>query len=120
VERDDPALPTGTHRVARGGMPGLRVLLIRRIRDPRDGRAHDDERAIRYAPRTQIVRVGTGRRVHTRVTPADTRPPEPLFDEAVSYRLRRGHDLPEVVARRAGRTGTRGWTLGETSEAPAP
>lgn len=115
VRRDDPTLPRGTTQIARGGTPGLRVVLVRRIRDPHDGRIHDDERAIVYPPRAQLVRVGAASRA--RAAPTASIPPEPLYDEYLALRLRRGHDLPEVFARHAGRTGTRGWTQPEASEA---
>lgn len=117
--RDDPTLARGTALLAQRGVPGLRVLLVRRIRDPHAG-PRDDERMLSYAPRPQIVRVGTGPARAERAAPRETAAPELVIDEYVGYRMRRGFELPEVFARRPGRTGLSGWTLDEHADTNPP
>lgn len=108
---DDAELPRGVRVLSQRGVPGFELTRWRIIRDVNTRQAVRERLEDAYPPTTQIWRVGTGG-----TAPADYTPPagdrhlEYTADEYLS--LTNGAGLEEPIeVRRAGRTGSYGWTV---------
>lgn len=109
-EQDDPRLPSGVRVLAQRGVPGFSLTTFRLSTDVRTRLTRRQRSESSYPPTTQIWRVGTGG-----PAPADYEPPagdthgEYTADEYLV--ATQGPDVEGTpTVRRAGRTGTRGWT----------
>ena len=110
-ENEDPSLPRGARVLSQRGVPGFRVTRWRVIRDVGTNQAVRERMEDVYPPTTQIWRVGTGgaapegwRR------PADDDHPEYTADAYLEMTQGAGITGTQEI-RRAGRTGTPGWTI---------
>ena len=123
VLRADPTLPPGALVPVQRGRPGLHVQLTRTVRETDDATGEPEERVVVYAAAPHIVRAGSadGQRAVRKAaapTPNVAHAPEaaprllaePLFDQTVSFGMRRGFALPQEHERHAGHTGAPGWT----------
>ncbi|HJL34470.1 MAG TPA: VanW family protein, partial [Polyangiaceae bacterium LLY-WYZ-15_(1-7)] len=110
-ENEDPRLPAGVRVLAQRGVPGFRVTVWRIRRDPETNQARSTRDEVSYPPTTQIWRVGTGA-----PAPSGYEPPEGdthgeyRADEYLESTQGPGIEGTETV-RRAGRTGSPGWTV---------
>lgn len=112
-EAEDSNLPAGVRVLSQRGVPGFVVSRWRLRRDVHTNITTREMSSDRYPPTQQIWRVGTGG-----PKPADYEPP--AGDEHDEYRadeytvMTQGPGLEETeTIRRAGRTGTPGWTVRE-------
>lgn len=107
---DDPGLAAGVRVLSQRGVPGFRLKRWRVVRYLATNQAFRQAMTDHYPPTTQIWRVGSGG-----PAPAGYRPPahddhpEYTADEFYSATQGPGIEGLEEV-RRAGRTGTTGWT----------
>ena len=110
-EEEDPSLPNGVRVLSQRGIPGFRVTRWRIIRDNARNQAVREALRDVYPPTLQIWRVGTGGPPPDGyVRPSDDDHPEYTADAYLSMTQGAGIDgLLQV--RRAGRTGSRGWTV---------
>ncbi|MCB9599556.1 MAG: VanW family protein [Sandaracinus sp.] len=121
-ERDvnDPSLPAGVRVLSQRGVPGFEVSTWRVLRDVERNSARSQHTEDRYPPTQQIWRVGTGGPV-----PADYEPPtgdthgEYTADEYLTSSQGVGVE-GTTTTRRAGRTGTSGWTARLGMPQPPP
>jgi vancomycin resistance protein YoaR len=110
VERKDPALPTGVQVLSQRGVPGFRIELARILKDAEGNELTTEKMEDLYPSTSQIWRVGTGPEA-----PADFVPPagdnhgEYRADEYLEMAQGPGLRGTEEL-KRAGRTGTPGWT----------
>ena len=112
-ENEDPNLPAGVRVLSQRGVPGFVVSRWRQLRDVNTNVSRRSVSSDRYPPTTQIWRVGTG------PAPAEDYEP-PSGDEHGEYTadeymvVTQGPNLEDTEeVRRAGRTGTPGWTQRE-------
>ncbi len=109
-EIEDPDLPEGIRVLSQRGVPGFGLTTWRILRDVRTNQAIRTRDESSYPPTTQIWRVGTGG-----LPPEGYVPPEGdthgeyRADEYLVATQGPGVDGTQHV-RRAGRTGTPGWT----------
>jgi vancomycin resistance protein YoaR len=110
-ETEDSNLPAGVRVLSQRGVPGFVVSRWRLRRDVHTNVTTREMSTDRYPPTQQIWRVGTGGS-----KPADYEPP--TGDEHDEYTadeytvMTQGPGLEETeTIRRAGRTGTSGWTV---------
>lgn len=112
-EIEDPNLPAGVRVLTQRGVPGFSVTRFRVIRDPELHTARRERSEDTYPPTTQVWRVGTGE-----PAPEDYEPPagdrhnEYRADAYMAVTQGVGVEGTQIV-RRAGRTGTLGWTTRE-------
>lgn len=112
-EVEAPELPEGVRVLAQRGVPGFELTTWRILRDVRSNQAIRTRDESRYPPTRQIWRVGTGG-----VAPEGYEPPEGdthgeyRADEYLVATQGPGIEGTQHV-RRAGRTGTPGWTVRE-------
>lgn len=112
-EIEDPNLPAGVRVLTQRGVPGFSLTRFRVIRDPELHTARRERSEDSYPPTTQVWRVGTGE-----PAPEDYEPPagdrhnEYRADSYMAVTQGVGVEGTQVV-RRAGRTGTAGWTTRE-------
>ena len=112
-EISDPQMPSGVRVLVQRGVPGFAVSRWRILRDVGTNVSRRQRSEDRYPPTQQIWRVGTGGAL-----PADYEPP--TGDEHGEYTadeytvMTQGPELEDTaIVRRAGRTGTAGWTKRE-------
>lgn len=109
-EVNDPSLPTGVRVLSQRGVPGFVVSTWRVLRDVEHNRARSQATNDRYPPTQQIWRVGSGG-----PAPEGYEPPsgdthgEYTADEYLITSQGLGVE-GTTTTRRAGRTGTNGWT----------
>lgn len=110
-ETEDPNLPAGVRVLSQRGVPGFVVSRWRLRRDVHTNVTTREMSTDRYPPTQQIWRVGTGG-----PKPEDYEPPagdehdEYTADEYTVMTQGPGIEDTETI-RRAGRTGTPGWTV---------
>lgn len=115
TERDvpDPSLPTGVRVLKQRGIPGFHVSRWRVVRSVAINQAVRQRSEDDYPATDQIWRVGTGGAVPTGfVRPTGDEHPEYAADEYLAATQGPGI-LGTQEAKRAGRTGTFGWTVRE-------
>jgi vancomycin resistance protein YoaR len=115
VERDvpDPALPTGVRVLKQRGIPGFHVSRWRVVRSVAINQALRQRSEDEYPPTDQIWRVGTGGAAPPGfVRPTGDEHPEYSADEYLAATQGPGIEGTQE-AKRAGRTGTFGWTVRE-------
>ena len=112
-EAEDAELPSGVRVLSQRGVPGFAVSRWRMRRDVRTNVTTRDRSEDRYPPTTQVWRVGTGPAAAADYeVPAGDDHGEYTADEYTV--MTQGPDLAETqTVRRAGRTGTPGWTTRE-------
>ena len=110
VERKDPNLPEGVQVLSQRGVPGFRVELARILKDAEGNELSIERSEDLYPPTVQIWRVGTGP-----AAPEDYVPP--VGDTHAEYRADEYLEMTQGPGirgtqeiKRAGRTGTPGWT----------
>ncbi len=109
-EIEDSSLPRGVHALKQRGVPGFQITRWRIVRDVDTNQATRQHWEDTYPPTTQIWRVGTGGQA-----PADYSAPagdthgEYTADGYLSVTQGVGVEGTQIV-RRAGRSGTFGWT----------
>lgn len=113
VEREDPSLPEGVRVLRQRGVPGFKVDLARILRDEKGEELVTERTQDIYPPTTQIWRVGTG-------DPAGEEYEPPAGDRSLEYRAEEYLEMVQGAGvdgrrevKRAGRTGTPGWTIAE-------
>lgn len=110
-EVEDPSLPSGVRVLSQRGIPGFRVSRWRVIRDLETNQAVRERMEDVYPPTTQIWRVGTGGPAPEGYEPPpDDDHPEYTADAYLEMTQGAGIEGTQEV-RRAGRTGTPGWTV---------
>ncbi|HEY8432378.1 MAG TPA: VanW family protein [Sandaracinaceae bacterium] len=109
-EVEDPSLPRGVRVLRQRGVPGFRITRWRIVRDVARNQAVRTRSEDVYPPTTQIWRVGTGGQAPEGYVPpeGDTHG-EYTADEYLSVVQGVGVEGTQIV-RRAGRSGTPGWT----------
>ncbi len=117
-EQNDSRLPSGVRVLSQRGVPGFSLTTFRLLTDVRTRQSRRQRSESSYPPTTQIWRVGTGP-----AAPEGFEPPSgDTHGEytADSYLVTtQGPDLEGTpTIRRAGRTGTRGWTAREGMPQP--
>jgi vancomycin resistance protein YoaR len=107
---DDSTLPSGVRVLRQRGVAGFRIRSWRIVRDVGSNQAVRTHRADVYPPTAQIWRVGTGDAApEGYVPPAGDDHPEYTADEYLSAIQGVGIEGTQII-RRAGRSGTPGWT----------
>jgi hypothetical protein len=107
---DDPSLPRGVRVLKQRGVPGFEITRWRIVRDVQTNQAVRTHSEDVYPPTTQIWRVGTGGPAPAGyVVPEGDTHMEYTADEYLSVIQGAGVDGTQVI-RRAGRSGTYGWT----------
>jgi vancomycin resistance protein YoaR len=113
VERPDPSLPSGVRVLDQRGVPGFRITRFRVVRDVARNQAVRQRSEDRYPATRQIWRVGTGGAAPPGFVP-------PPGDDHEEYRadeylaVTQGPGVEGLQEqKRAGRTGTPGWTVRE-------
>lgn len=113
IEREDSSLPAGVRVLSQRGVPGFKVDLARILRDENGEEIVTERSQDIYPPTTQIWRVGTG------APPAEEYTP-PAGDRSNEYRAEEYLEMVQGAGvdgrrevKRAGRTGTPGWTVAE-------
>ncbi len=110
-EVEDSDLPRGVRVLSQRGVPGFELTRWRIIRDVNTRQAVRERLEDAYPPTTQIWRVGTGARAPADYTAPDgDRHLEYTADEYLSLTIGAGLEEP-IQVRRAGSTGTYGWTV---------
>ncbi len=115
IERDepDPALPTGVRVLKQRGIPGFHVSRWRVVRNVAINQAVRQRSEDEYPPTDQIWRVGSGGAAPAGfVQPTGDEHPEYSADEYLAATQGPGIEGTQE-AKRAGRTGTPGWTIRE-------
>jgi vancomycin resistance protein YoaR len=114
-ERDepDPSLPTGVRVLKQRGIPGFRVSRWRVVRDVTRNQARRQRSEDTYPATAQIWRVGTGGAAR----PGFVQPPDDDHPEYTADAYLIATQGPGITgtqeSKRAGRTGTPGWTVRE-------
>jgi vancomycin resistance protein YoaR len=109
-EVEDSDLPRGVRVLSQRGIPGFELTRWRIVRDLSTRQAVRERLEDEYPPTTQIWRVGTGGSPPAGYTaPPGDQHLEYVADEYLSLTMGAGLDEPLEI-RRAGRTGTYGWT----------
>ena len=107
---EDDNLPRGLRVLSQRGIPGFHVTRFRVVEDLTTGASRRERSTDHYPPTTQIWRVGTG----GDPGPEFTSPPNDAHPEYVADEYLMAVHTPASkqlhVTRKAGRTGTYGWT----------
>jgi vancomycin resistance protein YoaR len=107
---EDEELPSGLRVLAQRGIPGFRLTRLRVVRDEQTQVAVREKSTDTYPPTTQLWRVGTGPEADDEFElPRNDAHPEYVADEYMKAVAGPGIDGIDVT-RKAGRTGTYGWT----------
>lgn len=117
---DDPSLPAGVRVLRQRGVPGFRITRFRIARDVEHNHARRTRWQDTYPPTDQIWRVGTGpAAAPDYVPPEGDAHPEYTADELLSASFGATVDGLQIT-RRAGRSGTPGWTVREGMTTATP
>jgi hypothetical protein len=110
---DDATLPKGTRLLSQRGIPGFTVTRLRVVEDLALHQATRERSLDTYPPTTQVWRLGTGPSgAPSAELPKNDAHPEYVADEYMVATQGPGTEGFEVE-KRAGRTGTYGWTARE-------